>query len=62
MRTLFLQAPTFDGFDGGLEIAYIIERVKNPENRDSIGSSALNKCMHDIIGVMAITQQILAAQ
>ena len=48
--------------DRGLEISHIVQRIENSENIDAVDSAALNEFAHKIIGVVAVAEDILAAE
>ncbi len=48
--------------DCSLEIAQIIQRVKNPENVDAVYRAALDELLDQIVGVMAIAEDVLTAK
>ena len=49
-------------FDGCFEIARIIHGVEDAEYIDAGVGGALDKCLDNVVGVVAITQQILSTQ
>ena len=59
---LGMLAQLLDGLERGLQVARIVHRVKHAEHIDAIERGPLNEFFHHVIGVMAITQQILPAQ
>ena len=61
-RALGMLAHFAHGLDGCLQIAGIIHRIKHPEHIDAINRSPLDKLFHNIVGIVAITQNILTAK
>ena len=49
-------------FDRGLEISKIVQRIENSKNIDAVDSAALNEFVDKVIGVVAIPEDILAAE
>ena len=49
-------------FDGGLHVPDIIHGIEDAKNIDARVSGALDKCLHDIIRIIAIAHHILPAQ
>ena len=56
-------AAAADGFiNGDLDIAQVVESVENADDVDTVLDALLDKELYDIIGIMLVAQQILAAQ
>ena len=60
--TLRMLAGFQNRINGRLQVAHIVHRVKHPEHIHAIGRRAFDKLVHQIIGIMPITQQILPPQ
>jgi hypothetical protein len=45
---------------GSIKIPYVIQRVKDAEDVNAVRRRSLDEPFHDIVGVMAIADQILA--
>ena len=52
----------FDGADGGLQIAQVVQGIKHAEHIDAVFGGFGNKGLYHVICIMAVTQQVLAAQ
>jgi len=52
----------FDFTDGPLQIADVIEGVEDAEDIDAVKCRALDKLLQHVVGVVAIPDQVLAAQ
>ena len=50
------------GLDGGLEVAGVVQRVKDADDVDAVGHRLLDKVLHRVVGVGAVAQHILAAE
>ncbi len=50
------------GFHGNLQIIHIVQRVEDTDDVNAVLNSLLNKQLHEIIGIVGVTQNILAAQ
>ena len=49
-------------FDGGFQIADIIQCIKNTDDVDAVGNRFLHKIFHQIVRIMAVTQHILSSE
>ena len=49
-------------FDGGFEVAHVIERIEDAKNVHPVYGAALDKFFDEIVGVMSIAENILAAE
>ena len=49
-------------FDSGLKVSYIVERVKYPDDVDTVSYGLLNKILNEVISVVAITKHILSSE
>ena len=61
-RTLGMLAGLLHGFNAGLQIAHVIQRIKNTEHIDAVFRGLFNKRLHHIVAVVAVPEQILTAQ
>ncbi len=55
-------AVAFYRFHGNFDIAHIVHRIKYAEYIDTADRCALHKTLNNIIGIVAIAQQVLATQ
>ena len=49
-------------FHRRLQISHVVHRIKNAEYVNTIGRSAFDEFLHDIIGIVAITEDVLTAK
>ena len=61
-RDLSMSAFLLGRGDSGLEVADIIQSIKNTDNINPVGNGFLDEIFQDIIGIMAVTQHILTAE
>ena len=52
----------FRRFYGGLQIADIVQAVKDTDNIDSIGDGFLYEILHHVVGIVVVSKNILAAE
>ncbi len=50
------------GLDGSLKVAKVVEAVKDTDDVDAVGNGFLYEIFDDIISVVAVSQQVLAAE
>ncbi len=50
------------GFDGVLNVAHVVHRIKDAEHIDTVDHATLDKLIHYVIGIMPVAQDILAAK
>src|SRR5690606_29637044 len=60
--TLRMAAGLLRGLDCRAHIAHVVERVEDADNVDSVSHRELAEGRHHIVGVVPVTDQILAAQ
>jgi hypothetical protein len=48
--------------DRRLEVPEIVQRVENPEDIDAVDRTALDELLHQVVSVMAVAENILAAK
>jgi len=60
-RSLKNLAVCLDSFRAGFHIAEIVKRIKTAENINADFTGLIHESAHDVIGVMAVTDQILPA-
>jgi hypothetical protein len=61
-RALRVLAHAQSRLDGGFEIAEVVQRVEDPEHVDAGFGRALDERFDDVVGVVPVAEQILAAQ
>ena len=61
-RTLGMAFHRLYGFQRHLDVAHVVHRIKHTEHIDTIHRSSLHKALDDIIRVVPVTEDILAAQ
>ena len=61
-RDLGVAAFLVGRFDGGLEVADVVERVEDADDVDAVGNRLLDKVLDDVVGVRTVAQHILAAE
>ena len=59
---LGMLAGFFHRFHGGFQVAQIVQGVEHPEHINTVVGGFLHKGFHHVIGVMPVTQQVLAPQ
>ena len=59
---LGMLAGFFHRFHGGFQVAQIVQGVEHPEHINTVVGGFLHKSFHHVIGVMPVTQQVLAPQ
>ena len=52
----------FSGICSTLQVARIVASIEDTENSDTVAGSSLNELIYNVIGIMAITQQVLTTQ
>ena len=52
----------FRRFYGGLQIADIVQAVKDTDNIDSVGDGFLYEILHHVVGIVVVSKNILAAE
>ena len=52
----------FSGADGGLEVARVVQRVEDADDVDAVLHGLLDEGLDHVVGVVAVTEQVLAAQ
>ena len=52
----------FDRFDCHFQVTNVIHRVEHPENVHAIHGRTLYKPIHNVIGIMSITQNVLSPE
>jgi len=57
-----MTAVLFDGPDRCLEVARIVERIENTENVDSVLTRERHEPVDDVVGVVAVPNEVLPAQ
>jgi hypothetical protein len=50
------------GFNSSGQVTVVIEGIKNSKNINTVVSRAFYKGAHNIIGIVPVTQQVLASQ
>jgi len=55
-------ARLFDGRGGGLEVAHVVEGVEDAEDVDAVLRRLVDEAAHDVVAVVAVTDEVLAAQ
>ena len=60
--SLYMSAFLLCSLDGGLQVAGVVHGVENPENVDTVGDGLLYEIFHHVICIMAVSQNILAAE
>ncbi len=51
-----------DRLQGGLHVARVVHGIKDAEDVHAVFDGALHKALHHVIGVVAVAEQVLAAQ
>ena len=51
-----------DRLQGGLHVARVVHGIKDAEDVHTVFDGALHKALHHVIGVVAVAEQVLAAQ
>ena len=50
------------GVYSGLQIAHVIERVKNSQNIDTVINTLFNEIIYKVIGIMTVAEHILTSE
>ena len=61
-RSLGMLAVRNGGLDSTLKVARIVERIENSEHVDAMNGRSLDKLVNNVIGVMAIAEEILRSK
>ena len=61
-RALGVGAVAADGLQGGFHIARVVHGVEDAEHVHAVFDGALNETLHHVIGVVAVAEQVLAAE
>ena len=61
-RTLGMLARLLHGFNAGFQITDVVQRIENAEHIDAVFRGLFNKRLHHIVAVVAVPEQVLAAQ
>ena len=61
-RGLYRAARLFGRLDGGLEVARVVQRIKNTQDVDTVFHGKLAELAHDVVAVMTISEKVLSAQ
>ena len=51
-----------DRLQGGLHVARVVHGIKDAEDVHAVFDGALDEALHHVIGVVAVAEQVLAAQ
>ncbi len=61
-RSLKVFLVLFDDLHRGLEVAEVVERVKDPDDVDAVVAGTLHEGFHHVVGVVLVAHQVLPAQ
>ena len=50
------------GAHGALQVAQVVHGVEDSEHVHAVGSRALHECFHDVVGVVPVSEDVLAAE
>jgi hypothetical protein len=48
--------------DGPAHVAHVVERVENAKDVDAVGVGADDKALQDVVGIVLVADDVLAAQ
>ena len=60
--TLGMLAHLLDSTQSGFKVAHIIHSVEHPEDVNTIGRGTLNKLLYYVVGIVAVTKNILQSR
>ncbi|VAT77699.1 Uncharacterised protein [Klebsiella pneumoniae] len=61
-RTLGVGAVTADRLQGGLHVARVVHGIEDAEDVHAVFDGALHEALHHVVGVVAVAEQVLAAE
>ncbi|SAS02710.1 Uncharacterised protein [Klebsiella variicola] len=61
-RTLGVGAVAADRLQGGLHVARVVHGVEDAEDVHAVFDGALHEALHHVVGVVAVAEQVLAAE
>ena len=61
-RTLGVGAVAADRLQGGLHVARVVHGIEDAEDVHAVFDGALHEALHHVVGVVAVAEQVLAAE